>query len=194
MSTYGTVTKQAVKVLLCASLSLGLGGCLHQRVKLPVFPPNQPVSPDAVNADNLPGVDVPEVESLPDPVAAAASHPRQRRRFVPRASTTPATNAPMAVPNAEPGAAEESAIGELTAGGDANPQRKQEAVDLMASNERRIKALSLKVLAGQRPQVSKIRNFQRQANLALRSGDAEGAMTLATKAGLLLHDLDGSNN
>ncbi len=38
--------------------------------------------------------------------------------------------------------------------------------------------------------MSKIKNFQRQAKQAMSSGDAEGAKTLATKAKLLLDDLD----
>jgi ribosomal protein S20 len=87
---------------------------------------------------------------------------------------------------------DESAIGELTAGGDANPRRRQEAADLIASNEKRVRALSARIVNAQRSQVSKIRNFQRQAKQALDSGDAEGAMTLATKASVLLHDLDGT--
>jgi ribosomal protein S20 len=39
-------------------------------------------------------------------------------------------------------------------------------------------------------QVSRIRNFQRQAQEALSSGDVEGAMTLGTKAKLLLDDFE----
>ena len=63
------------------------------------------------------------------------------------------------------------------------------ATDLIASNDKRLKQLSEKAKA-QQDQVSKIRNFQRQAQDALKSGDAEGAKTLASKALLLLNDLD----
>ena len=84
---------------------------------------------------------------------------------------------------------ESLSIGELT-GGDVNPQTKQEAADLITSNDKRLKALSASTLKTQRTQVSKIRNFQKQAQDALNSGDAEGAMTLATKAKLLLYELD----
>jgi ribosomal protein S20 len=38
--------------------------------------------------------------------------------------------------------------------------------------------------------VSKVRNFWKDAQDALKSGDAEGAKTLATKAKLLLDDLE----
>jgi hypothetical protein len=90
------------------------------------------------------------------------------------------------------GATEESAIGELTAGGDATPQTRQEATELIAANDKRLKALPASKVKAQRSQINKILNFQRQALTALNSGDAEGAKTLATKAKLLLYDLDRS--
>ena len=42
----------------------------------------------------------------------------------------------------------------------------------------------------QKAQVSKVKNFLKDAQDALKSGDAEGAKTLATKAKLLLDDLE----
>jgi len=65
----------------------------------------------------------------------------------------------------------------------------QEAVDLIAANEKRLNALSAQIVEAEKAQISKVRNFQRQAQEALSSGDAEGAKTLATKAKLLLDDL-----
>jgi hypothetical protein len=88
------------------------------------------------------------------------------------------------------GLGDESAIGALTAGGDATPQTRQEATELIASNDKRLKALPANMVKAQRSQINKILNFQRQAQSALDSGDAEGAKTLATKAKLLLYDLD----
>ncbi len=38
--------------------------------------------------------------------------------------------------------------------------------------------------------MSNVRNFQKQAQQALKTGDAEGAKTLATKGKLLLDDLE----
>jgi ribosomal protein S20 len=65
----------------------------------------------------------------------------------------------------------------------------QEAVDLIGANEKRLNALSTHIVETEKAQISKVRNFQRQAQEALNSGDAEGAKTLATKAKLLLDDL-----
>ena len=60
---------------------------------------------------------------------------------------------------------------------------------MIAANEKRLSALPAQIVEEQKPQISKVKNFQRQAQEALNSGDAEGAKTLATKAKLLLDDL-----
>jgi ribosomal protein S20 len=60
---------------------------------------------------------------------------------------------------------------------------------MIAANEKRLNALSAQILEEQKPQISQVKNFQRQAQEALTSGDVEGAKTLATKAKLLLDDL-----
>jgi hypothetical protein len=169
---------------------MGLTGCLHKKLKLPVIPQttvmleaNKDPDPPWV-LEELPPLDVQIL------VAEAAAAPRPRRRTVVRSpSTAQGGSAPSnQVASAE--APDDSlGIGELT-GGDVNPQTRQEAADLIASNDKRLKALPASILKNQRTQVSKIRNFQKQALDALNSGDAEGAKTLATKAKLLLYELD----
>lgn len=190
MSNGGALRGLSLGVVLI--LPLGLSGCLlHKKMKLPVFSP-APVElialPEPANPQM---VEAPEAEKMPVPVAEAAATPRPRRRVTPRpvTPTTQPANGTTQVAAADE-AAEGAGIGELTAGGDANPQTRQEAVDLIASNEKRLKALSAQTVRTQRSQISKIRNFERQAQEALNSGDAEGAKTLATKARLLLADLD----
>jgi hypothetical protein len=85
---------------------------------------------------------------------------------------------------------DEAAIGDLTAGGAANPQAQQEASDLIGSIEKRLSGLPTQTVRRQRSQVNRVHNFARQAREALNSGDVEGATTLATKAKLLLDDLE----
>ncbi|CAN5539173.1 hypothetical protein BH10ACI4_BH10ACI4_36760 [soil metagenome] len=190
MNAYGAGMRRGGAALLCACLSLGLSGCLHKKAK--VFVPPTKFAPVALvvpEEEIQQLIEMPEVVTFPDPIAVAASRPRPRRRPVPRTNLAPAANVPAQVATTE-GLPDDSAIGELTAGGDSNPQRRQEAADVLASNENRLKALPAKIVNTQRSQVGKIRNFQRQAKLALDSGDAEGALTLATKARLLLYDLD----
>jgi ribosomal protein S20 len=176
--------------VLCV-LSLGLSGCRH-RMKIAPLPPIQtPVALEEIPpATNLPMLEMPTVKLPPIPIAAAAARPkRERRRPVAKAAPVPPPAiAPTAPANPPP--AEESAIGALTAGGEADPQAKQTAADLIASIEKRLNALSPQATEEQKAQISKVRNFWRDAQEALKSGDAEGAMTLATKAKLLLDDLE----
>jgi hypothetical protein len=85
---------------------------------------------------------------------------------------------------------DEAAIGDLTAGGAANPQAQYEAASLIHTIQIRLNGLSPQVARRQHSQVNRVRNFWKQAQEALNSGDVEGATTLATKAKLLLDDLD----
>jgi hypothetical protein len=173
-------------------LTLGLSGCLHKNPVMVSLPLNTaPLDlASATEPDSPPMIEAPPAEELPVPIAEAAATPRPRRRPTPRPTTPAATTpAPTQVASAE-GVDEESAIGALTAGGDATPQTRQEATELIASNDKRLKALPASTVKAQRSQINKIVNFQRQAQQALNSGDAEGAKTLATKAKLLLYDLD----
>jgi hypothetical protein len=194
LNVHGDRLRRLLAATLCAVVSLGLSGCfLQKKTKAVVLPQNQaPVALATPPAADLPIVEAPPAVDLPVPTAAAAAKPKTRRRVAPKpaaAAPTPTPNAPTQVAGAE-GLPEGSPIGELTAVGDASPQRRQEAADLIASNEKRLKSLPPKTVNAQRSQISKILNFQRQAQEALNSGDAEGAKTLATKASLLLYDID----
>jgi ribosomal protein S20 len=53
-----------------------------------------------------------------------------------------------------------------------------------------VNALPAQKSEEEKSQVSKVKNFLKDAEDALKSGDAEGAKTLATKAKLLLDDLE----
>jgi hypothetical protein len=70
------------------------------------------------------------------------------------------------------------------------PESLQQARDLIASILKRIDALPTKTADSQKKQVSQVRHFLDQAQKALNSGDAEGAFNLATKAKLLMDDLE----
>lgn len=163
---------------------------MHKRAKVPVLPavlaPVQTVTPPAPT--NLPLLQAPKVELPPTPIAEAAASPkRERRRSLPKTVVTPAPTEEGT--EAQP-MTDEAAIGELTPGGTADPQAQQEAKDLIASIEKRLNALPAQTVKKQRSQISKVRNFWLQAQAAFNSGDAEGAKTLATKAKLLLDDLE----
>lgn len=163
---------------------------LHRAPRLPVLPPVLTPIP-LVNVPppaNPPLIPAPVVKLPPMPIAAAAATPRrEHRRLTPRSSTT---STEEAAPEPEPTADDSAAIGDLTAGGAANPQAQHEAASLIRTIQLRLNKLSPQTARRQHAQVNRVRNFWKQAQEALNSGDVEGATTLATKAKLLLDDLD----
>ena len=174
--------------MLCFGLMVGLGGCRHkaQIAQLPVV--LSPVAlEDIPEPDNLPMVDMPQIGLPPVPVATNANPKRERKK--PPVKATPAPEPPTQLASATQ-SPEETAIGALTAVGEANPQAKQEAEDLITSSEKRLNALTPQKAEDEKAQVNKVKNFLKDAQEALKSGDAEGAKTLATKAKLLLDDLE----
>jgi hypothetical protein len=175
--------------VLLGGLTLGLSGCRHKTQLAPLPPVLAPVAlveiPPMVDP---PMIEVPQVRLPPIPIALAAAKPkREHRRTAPKVAAAPA--APAQVASAEP-PPDVAAIGALTAGEDANPQTKQEASDLITSTEKRLNGLSAQKVEDEKAQISKVKNFLRDAQDALKSGDAEGAKTLATKAKLLLDDME----
>ncbi len=207
----------ARSALVTGSLLCGLCGCAsHKKVKpqAVVLPPPQPVALETPALEtNPPLVEAPKPTKLPPvPVAEAAAKPKRVRRRAKAAApptataaqpaaqpATPAASAPAPVPagaapvqvasSGEPSS--NTVIGALTPGGsDETPHTRQDAQELLASTDKRLNALPPQTQQAQRAQISQIRNFWKQAVEALQAGDAEGARTLATKAKLLLDDLE----
>jgi len=178
-----------IACLPCA-LSLGLSGCHHKPVVPPLPAITQPVALETPPSPAKPPmVEAQPAKMPPVPVAAAGGKVRTRHKntkTTPSAAATP----PAQVASVEAPSPEQTAIGALSTGGDASPQAQKEAGDLIASIDKRLNALSAQKAESDKAQISKIRNFQRQAQEALSSGDAEGAKTLATKAKLLLDDIE----
>lgn len=189
MKVYGDMTRRLMVAAASAGMAFGLSGCmhLHKAPKLPVLPPVLTPIPlvKIPPPENLPLIPAPVVELPPIPIAAAAASPRrERRHLAPKSAAAPAEEA-----TPEP-MTDEAAIGDLTAGGAANPQAQHEAASLIHTIQLRLNGLSPQIARRQRSQVNRVRNFWKQAQEALNSGDVEGATTLATKAKLLLDDLD----
>ena len=194
MKVYGDMTRRLAATIVSAGLTFGLSGCvsLHKRPKVPVLPPVLAPVPLATvpPSTNPPMIAAPEVELPPMPIAAAAATPRRERRHLVPKAATPAETLPSEEATTPQPMTDEAAIGDLTAGGAANPQAQQEASDLIGSIEKRLSGLPAQTVRRQRAQVNRVHNFARQAREALNSGDVEGATTLATKAKLLLDDLE----
>lgn len=129
----------------------------------------------------------------PATAAGAATGASGQGQTVAAAGQQPA---PLQVAGSSPppspgGSAADTVLGALTPGGvDESPQVRLDAQELLASTDRRLNALPSQIVQAQRAQISKIRNFWKQGSDALKTGDAEGAKTLALKAKLLLDDLE----
>jgi ribosomal protein S20 len=187
---YGTTLRGIGVAVVYAGLIGALNGCRHKAVVPPLPQITEPV--DLVTAappENPPMVEVPQIKLPPVPYASAASKiRRERRRKAPQVAVpVPTAAQPSETPALAP---EVAAIGALSSGGDTSPRAQQEAAGLIATNEKRINGLSGQKIEEEKAQISKVRNFLRQAQEALSSGDTEGAKTLATKAKLLLDDID----
>jgi ribosomal protein S20 len=171
-------------------LTIGLAGCRHQPQLAPLPPVMTPVAlEDIPEPDNLAMVEAPPENLPPVPVSTEAGKPKRKKKQPPKVVVPePAPETQIASAAGPP--TPDAAVGSLTAGGETNPQTKQEAEDLIASIDKRLNALPAQKVEEQKAQVSKVRNFWKDAQEALKSGDAEGAKTLATKAKLLLDDLE----
>jgi hypothetical protein len=188
----GRLSVTLIRAGLTPALSLilvaGLGGChKHMRPALPhgVLAPvdlETASVPDDVEIATLPP---PELGPLPATPPPAKPTPRKRPTPAPKEDVqqTPAQVAAAAEPAT-------LAIGALSTGGDATPQSQQQARDLIASIVKRIAALPARTADAQKTQIKQVKNFLDQAQQALNSGDAEGATNLATKARLLMDDLE----
>jgi len=164
----------------------GLAGCHH---KTPYVLPQQ-LAMAPIDLEPAPEpASPPMIASLPEPELPPPSLPPPpsrvtRRRPAPAKDPQP----PVQVASAPESAA--LAIGALSSGGDSTPQSQQEAKDLITSIQKRIAALPSKTASQQKGQLRQVQLFLKQAQQALDTGDAEGAKTLATKAKLLMDDVE----
>ncbi len=186
-------------LVLCAALT----ACRHKQqvVQLPVVTPSAPISLEKAPEPASP-VLLPTVPLQPAPVAEVAvkakkpkKRPAHKNAVVgvapgaKGAGPAGAGAAPTQVASAGP-VPEASVIGALTSGGDDGTGKRQRAMDLIGVVQKRLAGLKPELVQKQKEQVDRARYFERDAETALKAGDTEGAMTLATKAKVLLDDLE----
>jgi hypothetical protein len=105
-------------------------------------------------------------------------------------ATNTGPNVPMeqATANAQAGTA--SPIGQLTTGDSATQAKaKQDTLNLISTTEQGVGNIKRPLSDEEQATLLRIRTFIRQAKQALDTGDSDGALTLATKAKLLLDEL-----
>ena len=180
--------RQVVAGML-ALMCLGAAGCRHKQTAMVLpIPPPQPLPVDTTaKADTQPLVQPVPIKTVPlTPVIVATKKVKKPKRSAPVMVAPPP---PSAAPVQVASLPEPNLIGALTPGGSDAPQRQREAQDLISVLERRVTALPQKIKDDLKVQLMQVRNFQKDAQSSLNAGDAEGALTLATKAKLLLDDL-----
>lgn len=184
LSDLRRVPRLAVLALGCAAIT----GC-HHKTKVAPPPPLPPPAPVAL-VPAPESVTPPQVQSVPEPPIPAMPAPQKvkRKKKKPAVVVAPAATAPVEVASNTP-PAPVNVVGALSAGGDAASGEKEKAVESINEVEKRLTGLPASTLEAEKEGVVRVRNFLRQAHDALKSGDADGALTLATKAKVLLDDL-----
>jgi outer membrane biosynthesis protein TonB len=185
-------------------MPLMLAGCAHkqqpvQTVQLapPIVdaPPPKPAEvspadlpPPVIGTPEQPKTETPPPQ--PPPAKKPVHHPKKTSPGTPPATNTPATPAPAPTdvasnPNPPPGV---SAIGELSGGASGDLRTRTE--QSLQSTEKGVNGISRNLSEQEQKTVAQIREFLKEANLALKSGDVDGAHTLADKAKVLLAELN----
>jgi hypothetical protein len=174
------------RVMLAGMVCVGAAGCRHKVTPAPVIPPPTPVV-----------VATPPVPSTPAqlPTETAGTAPLGTVPVVPGkpakkvAKKVAPAPAPVEVAAATPPPPPPIEIGTLTAAGSDTGANRKSASELLAANEKRLVGLSASVKDKQKDQVGRVRSFQAEGIKALRDGDSDAAMNLATKAKVLLDEM-----
>ena len=179
------------RLLLAMTLCLVATGCRHKQPQFVAvaLPPLAPVAvdktPESTAAPLVQPVPVPAVPATDVKLPKKARKPK-KKPVAPAAVVTPG---PVQVASAGAPVPAANVVGALSAGGEGSPEKHKEAQDMLATLEKRLAALPASVAEAQKIQLTRVRYFWGQAKAALIAGDADGAVTLATKAKVLLDDV-----
>jgi len=166
-------------------LPLLLAGCFHKTkppMQAPPLPPPIENTPTPVPSPSVPP---PPAATIPSPPPAPdvstqpkiAPKPPVRRK-------KPLPNNPQQASSGSPSV---SAIGQLSSGGGSD--LRQQTLNSITATERGLNGIGRNLNGQEQKTAAQIREFLKQARAALNSGDADGARTLAAKAGVLLGEL-----
>lgn len=183
--------KTPARIVVCL-MPLLLVGCVpknNSQVQ-PLAPPieDTPLPKPSVAPDNLPPpvVSVPAPPPAPKPTSNAQTQPPPKppaKHKKPQPATPPSQTQQAA--NGDSGV---SAIGQLSSG-TASDQR-QQTVNSIAATERALTGITRALSDQEQKTAAQIKEWLKQAHVALASGDVDGAHTLAAKAKALLTELN----
>lgn len=174
--------KRGLWIASAAALSLVLSGCHKQaHVAAPPLPPPPPTSVIAVPPPTHVTPDA-TLEEPPAPVEVVPVPPKPKPKPRP-VQPKPAQPAPVVPPPPI------VSIGTLSSSGDVSQETRDQTAALLTGLHNRVNAIAANVANAHHDQMERVRNFLKQADDAWKSGDVEGARTLATKAKVLLDDI-----
>jgi hypothetical protein len=179
--------RQWMQMAVLTAASVAATGC-HRRTKLAPPPPLPPPVKVALLPAGDPGtseVVTKPLPAIPAPTKAVQPKIRKPKKIEP----VEPPPAPVQVAASEPPPDGAAAIGSLTTGGAAAASEQQKVGAAISEVEKRLAGVPAATIDAQKDGMARVRNFLKQAHEALSSGDADGAMTLATKAKVLLDDL-----
>jgi outer membrane biosynthesis protein TonB len=190
-----------------ALIAVSLMGCSHfhshpsQQAQAPPLQTGQGELAKEAKKNQQPPPD----STLPQPTAQVtppplppAKQPKVKRSKRPKTSEKNPSTAPAATQQAansapdqsEAQAASVSPIGQLTTGDSATQAKaKQDALTLISTTEQGLGNIKRSLSSDEQATLLRIRTFLKQSKQALDTGDSDGALTLATKAKLLLDEL-----
>ena len=169
-------------------LPLMLAACVHkhdQAKNHPLAPPifDKPANPPTTTPTELPAsaATVPPAPTTQiPPLSQPEPKPVHKVRH-PKAEPKPPEQAANAAP------VEVSAIGQLSPGGSSD--LRQQTVESIASTEHGLQDINRQLNDQEQKTVAQVREFLKQARVALTSGDVDGAHTLAVKAKVLFGEI-----
>jgi hypothetical protein len=174
--------------LLCVTLT----GCLLRHKPKAVVPT---AAQTPVPIENTPEPQtepvIAQVPETPVPLPAVKVPVQKVKKVKKKVVVPDTTPAPVQVASAvpPPPPVAEAVIGALTVGGDDAPEKKRQASGMIMDLDKRLAGLGADTLDKQKEGIARVRYFEKEARTALNSGDVEGAVTLVTKAKVLLDDL-----
>lgn len=145
----------------------------------------QPVSPAPTQPPPAPAQNTHKVTPKPKPSPSKRIQPATNNNVQAANNTALSSASTLQASNESPAAI---VVGPLTSG--ENPDLRKETVELIASIEKGLSSIDHKLSDTEQKTAAQIREYLRQAKLALNSGDVDGAHTLAEKAKLLLSELN----
>jgi hypothetical protein len=157
-----------------------------QQQEKPATPLASPLPPPS--AQNVPLPPPPPPKKVRHRVKPTPAKPAETAQGSGSASSQPASSGSQASAQAALGTA--SPIGQLTTGDSATGEKtKRQTTDLMGETQQGLNGIKRTLSEEEKATAAQIRNYLKQAQQALDTGDTDGAHLLAEKAKTLLDEL-----